>query len=105
MGLAVGCIGMSQTDFERCTPVEFSHIARMWHEERDRQVRTDWERVRAMCQCFLQPHCDHVLRAEDVMRFSWEGERRNEKGEMRDEKGEGEDLMARFRRKWSEVKG
>ncbi|MBQ2403165.1 MAG: hypothetical protein II314_04445 [Prevotella sp.] len=75
----------------------------MWHEERDRQVRTDWERVRAMCQCFLQPHCDHVLRAEDVMRFSWEGE----SGKMKEERGERkeEDLMARFRRKWSEVKG
>ena len=103
MGLAVGCIGMSQTDFERCTPIEFSHIARMWHDERDRQVRTDWERVRAMCQCLLQPHCDRVLRAEDVMRFSWEGE--NGKVEGENGKVEGEDLMARFRRKWAEVKG
>lgn len=30
LGIALGCIGMSRDDFERCTPIEFYEVWKRW---------------------------------------------------------------------------
>ena len=52
LALALGCIGMGLDDFCRCTPAEFSAIARRWMEMRKK------------------------LTPRDVMRFDWDNEQK-----------------------------
>lgn len=72
LGLAVGCIGMSIDDFDRCTPLEFESICGKWHEARDQAYRTGWDQVRQLACCVLQPYSKKAISPEDVITFSWE---------------------------------
>lgn len=73
MGLAVGSIGMSLTDFCRCTPHEFHCIYSHWEQT---HLRQPWERARFMACCVLQPYSKKALKATDVCRFGWDAERK-----------------------------
>lgn len=72
MGIALGCIGMSMQDFERCTPSEFKATFDAWNGGRERLERGEWERVRMSCLCSLQPYSKKKLRPTDIMEFPWE---------------------------------
>lgn len=72
MGIALGCIGMSMQDFERCTPSEFRAVFDAWNRRREMLERDEWERVRMSCLCTLQPYSKKKLRAVDIMEFPWE---------------------------------
>ena len=74
MGMAMGCVGMSLEDFERCTPSEFHAVWECWSEKEHRRERGEWERVRMECLCSLQPWSKKKLRAGDIMEFPWERE-------------------------------
>lgn len=74
MGIALGCVGMSQSDFEQCTPSEFYAICHAWHERETQLERSRWERMRMECLCMLQPHSKKRLQARDVLEFAWERE-------------------------------
>lgn len=67
-------MGMSLNDFCRCTPSEFQAAWQSWHEWRESEQRSEWERLRMACLCMLQPYSKSILSAEDVMRFPWEEE-------------------------------
>lgn len=69
---------MRLDDFSRCTPVEFSEIARAWHDIEERRERGDWERSRMQCICMMQPYSKKKLQPEDVMRFSWDKEKEDD---------------------------
>lgn len=69
MGLAVGSMGMSLTDFCNCTPHEFFCISRHWEQT---QMRDPWERARFLACCVLQPYSKKALKVTDVCRFSWD---------------------------------
>lgn len=69
MGLAVGGIGMTLTDFCRCTPREFFSIYKHWEHT---QVHQPWERARFLACCVLQPYSKKALKATDVCRFGWD---------------------------------
>lgn len=69
MGIAVGSIGMSLTDFCRCTPHEFFLIYRHWEQS---HVRDPWERARFLACCVLQPYSKKALKVTDVCRFGWD---------------------------------
>lgn len=72
--MALGCIGMSFDDFERCTPSEFWQVYTMWQERIVGEQRGGWERARMMCLCILQPYSKEVLKARDIMVFPWDSE-------------------------------
>lgn len=42
----MGRVGMSRSDFERCTPLEFSRIVESWNTAEEARSREDWERTR-----------------------------------------------------------
>lgn len=92
MGIALGCIGMSMQDFERCTPSEFKATFDAWNELHERDGRIEWERVRMLCFCSLQPFSKKELSLTDVMVFPWEKE--ETKNERREETRE--EVMARY---------
>lgn len=75
MGLAVGSIGMSLTDFCHCTPHEFHCIYRSWERTR---MREPWERTRFLACCVLQPYSKKALKVTDVCRFEWETEEKKQ---------------------------
>lgn len=70
--MALGCIGMSLDDFERCTPFEFNAIALKWREDQERHEHTDWERARFIATAVLQPYSKNTLKPTDVVRFPWD---------------------------------
>lgn len=72
MGYAVGCMGMRLTDFDLCTPQEFSEVARKWNEREEGLMRERWEQSRMQCMCMLQPYSSKRLEPRDVMRFPWD---------------------------------
>lgn len=47
MGIAVGRVGMSREDFERCTPLEFTRIVQAANEKAEVAIRAGWEQTRA----------------------------------------------------------
>lgn len=65
---------MGLDDFCRCTPAEFSAIAKRWMEMRQQQRREQWEQTRMTCLCLLQPYSKKKLTPRDVMRFDWDNE-------------------------------
>lgn len=92
MGIALGCIGMSMHDFERCTPSEFKATFDAWSSGRDRLERSEWERVRMSCLCAIQPYSKKKLRTTDIMEFPWE--KQEAKTERRKETRE--EVISRF---------
>ena len=92
MGIALGCIGMSMQDFERCTPSEFKATFDAWNRGRERLERSEWERVRMSCLCALQPYSKKKLNATDIMKFPWEKQEAN--NERREETRE--EVNARY---------
>ena len=79
IGIAMGCIGMSIEDFERCTPSEFRAIYEMWQRQMEKEERGAWERMRMLGTCMLAPYSKRRLEAKDVMRFPWDEEEKSER--------------------------
>ena len=94
MGIALGCIGMSMQDFERCTPSEFKATFDAWNGLQERIERSEWERVRMSCLCTLQPYSKKKLQASDIMEFPWE--KQKTKAKKREETRE--EVNARYER-------
>jgi len=69
VGMALGGMGMSLDDFERCTPIEFEAAFRSWEQN---HCQDDWERARFLACCMLQPYSKKALKTEDVCRFPWD---------------------------------
>lgn len=63
---------MSLSDFERCTPSEFSAVAGRWRDHQDGLARRGWERTRFLAAVTLQPYSRKPVRSEDVARFPWD---------------------------------
>ena len=92
MGMALGCIGMSRDDFERCTPAEFHQVWQRWAEARRDAERGEWERTRVLALFAVSPYTKGNLRAHDILPFPWD----DEQTEERREKLSREELNARF---------
>lgn len=72
LGLAVGCIGMSRSEFAALTPEEFNAIAEQWHANDTRHYRSGWEQARFVALCCLTPYSKRALKPTDIIRFDWE---------------------------------
>ncbi len=70
--MALGCVGMSLEDFERCTPFEFNEVMLQWRENQERIDRTTWDQTRFLATAMLQPYSKKTLKATDIARFPWD---------------------------------
>ena len=70
--MAMGCVGMSREDFERCTPFEFTEVMQQWRENQERIDRTTWDQTRFLATAMLQPYSKKALKATDIARFPWD---------------------------------
>ena len=70
--MAMGCVGMSREDFERCTPIEFTEVMRQWRENQERIDRITWDQIRFLATAMLQPYSKKALKATDVVKFPWD---------------------------------
>lgn len=92
LGIALGCMGMSIKDFSQCTPSEFYESWQAYNEREERNERGEWERMRMVCLCSLQPYSKRGLTARDVMTFPWEKEEKPTSVETLSD----EDIMKRY---------
>ncbi len=72
LGIATGCVGMSISDFERCTPSEFTSIATRWRSMRDQDRKDRWERMRTLATVFLAPWTRKKLNPKEVIPLAWD---------------------------------
>ena len=64
---------MSRSDFERCTPFEFSKIVESWSRYRQELRRDAWERDRYFTIRTLNPFLKSQIRdPKDFALFPWE---------------------------------
>ena len=70
--MAMGCVGMSLADFERCTPFEFNEVMLHWRENQERIDRVAWDQTRFLATAMLQPYSKKTLKATDIVRFPWD---------------------------------
>ena len=68
----MGCVGMSMKDFDRCTPLEFSEIAKAWHCHQEALMHMSWEQTRYLMTSIMQPSNSKKLNPRDVMIFEWD---------------------------------
>jgi len=72
LGLAVGRIGMSVMDFDRCTPREFNEIVEAWTTGKKNEERAEWEQTRMQCFYYVRMHTTDKLDPKDIIRFEWD---------------------------------
>lgn len=72
--MALGCIGMSRDDFDRCTPSEFYEAWNRWATLHRDGERSSWERARVLAMYIIQPYTKSKLTARDVLPFPWDDE-------------------------------
>lgn len=94
---------MSLTDFDGCTPQQFTAIFEAWKEREERQRRDGWEQSRFVVCGLLQPYSKKVIAPGDVCVFSWEkeiaGQDRNDDQEARNDGADNGDEDERERAK------
>ncbi len=74
MGIAVGRIGMNREDFERCTPLELSRIAKAHGDEVEMFMRSGWERTRTEVVGLHQLFSKRTLDPKRVFPLPWDNE-------------------------------
>lgn len=65
-------MGMTLDDVMRCTLCEFYEAYDAWQEKCTNDEHGEWERVRMLCLCILQPHSEKRLSPRDIMQFPWD---------------------------------
>lgn len=70
--MALGCIGMSRVDFERCTPLEFHEAWRLWAEREQDMEKDRWERMRILAAYFVQPYSKKSVRPKELLPLPWD---------------------------------
>lgn len=85
-------MGMSRSDFERCTPSEFKSIWVKWKDRQEALSKESWEQLRWLMLTNLQPHSKKTLTLEDVLKFPWD----NKKTSTAQPPQSQEEIQARF---------
>ena len=65
---------MSRTDFERCTPLEFTRIVENNKALEEMRIREGWERTRVEVVSVANLFRKHPLNARTVFPLSWDKE-------------------------------
>ena len=63
---------MSLSDFERCTPLEFSRIIDQYQKKEEDLIRLSWEQTRMLATISLAPYSKKALKPTDVLQFPWD---------------------------------
>ncbi len=74
MGIAMGCVGMSMKDFERCTPSEFREVFDAWKQQHDQRERREWECARMTWYWAVYPYSKKGIKLTDLAKFPWDKE-------------------------------
>lgn len=76
LGVALGVIGLSLSDFDALTPLEFEQICLAYEDNKLNEYqathRNAWERMRFLALYFLLPYSKKNLTARDIAVFEWE---------------------------------
>lgn len=70
--MAIGCIGMSRTEFCECAYDEFEHICKAWREMTDSLNREQWERTRLLAAITIQPHIRKRITPRQLLPLPWD---------------------------------
>lgn len=77
MGIAVGRVGMSREDFERCTPLEFTRIVQAANEKAEVVIRAGWEQTRAQVISVANLFSKNPINMRKAWPFPWDNETGN----------------------------
>ena len=73
MGLALGCIGLSRSDFFALTPEEFNACLAQWQRQEENLFHASWEQARLTGYLALLPYAKKGIKEpQDLFRFAWE---------------------------------
>lgn len=72
LGFALGCVGMSLSDFCGLTPEEFECVCDAYHRQREADYRDGWKRMRMLATVCIQPHVKKRISARELLPFSWD---------------------------------
>lgn len=101
LGVAVGCIGMSLSDFEAVTPDEFRAIHRLYLQREESRLHDDWERVRTHAAVIVQSFSKKTIDSKKILRFPWDGKTGDVSApeKQRSTRAKFEELIARMKPK------
>lgn len=72
MGICIGCIGMLYSDWEWLDFDEFHHIYKAWHDMKEAEEQSEWERMRMLATICISPHVKHAPKPTALLPFPWE---------------------------------
>lgn len=74
IGIGVGAIGMSYSDFLKLDADAFFEITKAYYDKEEARKKEEWERTRMLASVTIQPHYKETISPRDVMRFVWDKE-------------------------------
>lgn len=83
IGFATGVVGIPPEDLYPMDMETLDAVIRAWNEHEEQHYRTSWEQTRFLAHCLLTPYTKKKLKAEDIIRFPWEGGRMKTKEKPR----------------------
>ena len=72
MGIAVGRVGMSRSDFERCTPLEFTKIVQAANDKTEATIRAGWEQTRIQVVSVLNLFSKKTIDMKRAFPLPWD---------------------------------
>lgn len=73
--MAMGCMGMSLSDFVVCTPSEFQEVCNGWEQRR----KDEWERARWQMVYSVAPWTTKKMTPSDVLHLPWDEKEQEKK--------------------------
>ena len=70
---------MSTDDLYDMDMDTLNSVIQAWGKKEEQDYRTSWEQTRFLAHCLLTPYSRKKLKAEDIIRFPWEGGRKKSK--------------------------
>lgn len=106
MGFTLGCIRLSFDDFCGCTPEEFESICEAYNDQREADYKDEWERMRLLAACVIQPHVKKKITAQNLLPLPWDNPRLPRKeGQKASRPLSGEESKARFEKLIRRING
>lgn len=72
MGVALGVLHLSFSDFMLLTPAEFGHVWQAYQDREESLMRECREIMRMQATIGIQPHVKNKLTPDKVLPFPWE---------------------------------
>lgn len=74
LGIALGCIGLSYSDFCLLTFDEFEAVYKAYADRCEFEYKDNWMRTRTVAYIGIQPHIDkkHKITPDKLLPFPWD---------------------------------